>query len=107
MGGRRSPDRSRAEQEWARFVDANHDRFAAAGLPRLASANIARWDDLLTHGSLRGHEDPERFTTASLSPEQYAVFADLVESYFVAGYEYFTPAALKIPDQRRLDARFG
>ena len=35
------------------------------------------------------------------------VFVDLVESYFLAGYEYFAPAALKAEDQGRLSKRFG
>jgi hypothetical protein len=43
----------------------------------------------------------------SLTGDQYALFVDLVESYFVAGYEYFTPMALKIEDQGHLESRFG
>jgi hypothetical protein len=35
------------------------------------------------------------------------VFVDLVESYFLAGYEYFTPTPLRLEDQSRLTSRFG
>jgi hypothetical protein len=50
---------------------------------------------------------PSRFEIGTLTDDQYSVFADLVESYFLAGYEFFTPAALKIVDRDRLDSRFA
>jgi hypothetical protein len=103
----RSSSRAAAARAWADFASANAARFEQAGLPALAASSVAHWDDLLAHGRFEHHEDPTRFTRASLTDDQYAVFVGLVESYFLAGYEYFTPRALKIGDQQRLAARFG
>lgn len=107
MSSRRSPQRTKAAGEWAAFVAANRRRFEAAGLPVLATLSVAHWDDLVTHGSFTYHDDPSGFTISSLIPEQYAAFVDLVESYFVAGYEYYSPGSLKSEDQARLASRFG
>ena len=107
MGSRRSPEQTRAEREWSGFVAANLGRLQAAGLPALAGRSVAHWDDLLMHGRLENHEDPSHFEIGGLTDDQYAVFVDLVESYFLAGYEYFTPVALKIEDQDRLCRRFN
>ena len=48
-----------------------------------------------------------RFEIGALTEEQYAVLVDLVESYFLAGYEYFTPLALKAEYRSRLASRFA
>ena len=104
---RRSPEHERAEQEWTGFVAANLKRFQAAGLPLLATQSVSYWDDLLMHGHFKHHADPSSFAIASLRDEHYTVFVDLIESYFLAGYEYFPPTALKLEDQRRLTSRFG
>jgi hypothetical protein len=97
----------RAEREWAAFVTANLTQLQAAGLPRLATQSVAHWDDLLMHRHFKYHADPSRFTIDSLTDDQYTVFVDLIETYFLAGYEYFTPATLKLEDQSRLTSRFG
>jgi hypothetical protein len=107
MGHRRSSEETRAKREWAGFVDANLKRLRAAGLPLLASQSVDHWDDLLLHGHFDHHADPSHFKIESLTDDQYTAFVDLVESYFLAGYEYFTPIALKIEDQGRLGSRFG
>ena len=107
MGFRRSSKRTSATREWARFVAANRERFQAAGLPVSATRSIDQWDDLLMHGRFDHHVDPAHFEVRELSPDQYAVLVDLTESYFAAGYEYFTPSALKEEDQDRLRSRFG
>jgi hypothetical protein len=51
----------------------------------------------------RYHEDPSR----GLTDDRYSVVVSLVESYFLAGYEYFALVALQIADQGRLSSRFG
>lgn len=104
---RRSPDQQRAEREWNGFVDANRERLQAAGLPRLATQSPSHWDDLLMHGRFEHHADPSSFAIGRLTDQQYRVLVDLVESYFLAGYEYFTPNALKVEDRSRLASRFG
>jgi hypothetical protein len=68
---------------------------------------VGHWDDLLMHGKFAQHEDPSHFAIGSLTDDQYSVFVDLVESYFLAGYEYFAPTALKLEDQARLTSQFG
>jgi hypothetical protein len=107
MGFRQSPDQTRAARDWAAFVAANGPRLQAAGLPPFATQTVTHWDDLLMHGHFAHHEDPSRFSISSLSADQYTVLVDLVESYFLAGYEYFTPTALRVEDQDRLTSRFG
>ena len=97
----------RAERGWAGFVAANLEKLQATGLPRLATQSLAHWDDLLMHGHFKYHADPSHFAVGSLTEDQYAVLVDLVESYFLAGYEYFTPTALRLEDQGRLTSRFG
>ncbi|KPJ96211.1 MAG: hypothetical protein AMS18_01350 [Gemmatimonas sp. SG8_17] len=104
---RRSPAQAHAEREWAGFVAANQEQIQAAGLPRLATQSVEHWDDLLRHGHFKYHPDPADFTSGSLTDDQYAVLVDLVESYFLAGYEFFAPGGLKPEDQSRLVSRFG
>ena len=88
-------------------MDANLERFQAAGLPPLATESVSHWDDLLMHGRFSDSPDLSSFAIDSLSGERYRVFVALVESYFLAGYEYFTPAALEAEDRNRLTSRFG
>jgi hypothetical protein len=88
-------------------VAANLERLQAAGLPPLATQTVAHWDDLLMHGHFKNHPDPSHFAIGSLTDDQYTVLVDLVASYFLAGYEYFPPTALKVEDQGRLTSRFG
>ncbi len=107
MGLRGSPSQTKAAREWTGFVAANRQRFEVAGLPNLATLSSAHWDDLVTNGLFKYHHDPRQFKISHLDPEQYAAFVDLVESYFVAGYEYYTPASLKLGDQSRLASRFS
>ena len=85
---------------------ANLERIQAAGLPPLATQSVSHWDDLLVHGRFTPHAEPSAFVIDGLTDEQYNVFVDLVESYFMAGYEYFVPTALKLEDQHRLASRF-
>ena len=107
MGFRRSRGQARAEREWTAFVAANLERLQVAGLPLLAIESVEHWDDLLMHGHFDHHEDPSHFEIESLTDPQYTMLVDLVESYFLAGYEYFPPVALKIEDQDRLRSRFS
>jgi hypothetical protein len=58
------------------------------------------------HGRLNHPSELAGFTIAQLSEEQYSALLQLVESYFVHGYEYFSPLALRGEDQQWLDARF-
>ena len=104
MGFRRSPDRIAAERDWRRFVEHNSTVIAAAGLPPRATATVGEWDDILMHGYLPG--DPGAFNIDRLSPVQYASLLEFVSNYFAAGYEFFTPTALRGDDQAVLRARF-
>jgi len=107
VGFSRWKHRSQAARAWAAFIDRNTSAVRAAGLPEAVTASVARWDDFLMHGRLEHHDDPTAFAIDQLSESQYAALTLLVESYFVAGYEFFTPEALRIEDQRALRARFG
>ena len=106
MTYRRSPGKHAASSEWARFVEANRHVISATGMPALVTSSIDHFDDFLSHGALNRHPDPGTFNVESLSPEQYAALVTLAESYFAAGYEWFTPLALKEDDQYRLRSRF-
>ena len=105
MGFRRSPDRIAAERDWRRFVEHNASVIAAAGLPPAATATVGEWDDILMHGYLSG--DPGGFNIDRLSPVQYASLLEFASSYFAAGYEFYTPSALRVDDQAALRAQFG
>ena len=104
MGYRRSPDQAAAERAWQHFVERNASIISAAGLPPLATASIAEWDDFLMHGYLAS--DPGRFAVDQLSGDQYASLVSIVANYFAAGYEFYTPMALSSDDQAALRARF-
>lgn len=107
MSNRRSRNRLTAHQRWADFVDANRAVIAMAGLPAPITTSIDHFDDFLAHGVLEHHPDQDRFQVDSLSPGQYDALISLVESYFVAGYEWFTPSALKAGDCEQLRQRFA
>ena len=102
---RRSPDRLAAARNWQRFVSANARVLAATGLPPAATSSIDHWDDLLMHGFLAS--DPGAFSIEHMTPSQYESFKELVGNYFHAGYEFYTPLALKPDDQAALRARFA
>ena len=67
-------------------------------------APIDHVDDFLAHVCLADHPDDTGFRIESMSAGQYARLVVLAESYFVAGYEWFPPAALR---QRCLASRLG
>jgi hypothetical protein len=106
MGYRRSKASVDAAREWSTFVARNKEVIEASGLPSVALVSVDHWDDLLRHGYLDHHDDPTGFTVDQISEEQYGAFVRLVESYFVSGYEYFTPLALKDEDLKWFDSRF-
>ncbi|HEV8357376.1 MAG TPA: hypothetical protein VGQ17_11485 [Gemmatimonadales bacterium] len=107
MSYRRSPRHREVADTWVSFVQANAAGIAAAGLPGLATKSIEHWDDLLMHGTFDHHEDPSHFAIKKLTEAQYGAFVTLVDSYFAAGYEYFTPMALRPADQDQFAGRHG
>jgi len=107
MSYRRSQEDVRAARSWSRFIETQKSRITATGLPALVVESATHFDDFLEHGCLDHHPDPSRFSVAPLSEAQYQEFVGLVESYFAAGYAWFTPIALREPDQQRLRARFA
>ena len=107
MTHRRSPDKAAATRAWDRFVSANAPIIAASGIPNTYLASVDHFDDFLMHGYLDHHRDDAGFKIESLSADQRANLVLLVESYFAAGYEWFTPLALRPAEQKRLGSRFG
>lgn len=107
MKHRHAPHRVAAARAWDRFVSANAPVIAASGTPTAYVASIDHVDDFLTHGFLAHHPDDTDFRIESMSEERHASLVVLVGSYFVAGYEWLRPAALRLADQRRLASRFG
>jgi hypothetical protein len=77
----------------------------ATGLPPAATTSIENWDDFLIHGFVAS--DPGAFSVEQLTPLQYESLKELVGNYFHAGYEFYTPSALKPDDQAALRARFA
>jgi hypothetical protein len=104
MGFRRSPEAVAAARTWKEFVSRNAALVDATGLPPAALATVVDWDDFLTHGYVVG--DPARFAVEQLSPAQYDALVQLAAHYFGAGYEYYTPIALRPDDQAALRDRF-
>lgn len=103
MARRPSPRRVAAERAWQTFVHANRAMIERAGLPPEVFHSVARFDAFLRYGDPGAEpRTPERQST-----EAYASLVRLVESYFVAGYEWFTPAILHPDDIQRLCTRFG
>ena len=94
-----------AVRDWQHFVSTNARLFGATGLPPTATTSIEDWDDFLMHGCLAF--DPGACSVEQLTPVQYESLKELVGNYFHAGYEFYTPLALKPADQAALRARFG
>ena len=105
MGFRRSPGRIAAARDWQHFVSANAHALDATGLPPAVTTSIENWDDFLKHGFLVS--DPGAFAVEQLTPLQYESLKELVGNYFHAGYEFYTPLALKPDEQAALRARFA
>lgn len=106
MGYRSSKDRIGAASDWAAFLNANAKIIEAAGLPPEITGSIEVWDDFLR----RGHGDRDHHAAGGgvdqLGDAQYAALAQVVDSYFARGYEYFSPAVLRADDLHRLDMRY-
>jgi hypothetical protein len=60
-----------------------------------------------SHGCCDHHLDPSSFCVEALNSTQYDALVTLKESYFAAGYEWFTPVALLAADQDNLAKRFA
>ena len=107
MTYRKSPQKAAAKRQWDRFVSNNQPMIAASGLPAAIFGSIDRFDDFLCRGYVDHHIDPSEFRVDSLNPSQYSALVTLTESYFAAGYEWFTPLVLRPTDQDTLRMRFG
>ena len=107
MTYRKSPQKVAAKREWDRFVNNNQRVIACTGLPDSIFSSVDHFDDFLSHGYLDHHSDQTNFRVELLNSTQYDALVTLTESYFAAGYEWFTPVALKEADQDSLAKRFG
>ena len=107
MTYRKSPRKTAAKREWERFVAANELVIAATGIPSAIFGSIAHFDDFLSHGYLDHHADASDLRVDSLNSIQYEALVTLTESYFAAGYEWFSPLALRPIDRERLGKRFS
>ena len=107
MTYRKSPHKAAARSAWNEFVTGNQPIIAATGMPDTIFSSIDHFDDFLSHGCLTHHVDPGDFRIDALSDAQYDALVTFVESYFAAGYEWFTPAALHPADRDVLASRFG
>jgi hypothetical protein len=105
MTYRKAPEKAAAKRQWDRFVSSNQPIITASGIPAAVFSSIDRFDGLLCRGYLDG--DPSEFRIDSLNSNQYNALVTLTESYFAAGYEWFTPLALRPPDQDTLRKRFA
>ena len=103
----RSPQKAAAKQQWDRFVRNNQPIVMASGIPAAVFGSIDRFDDFLCRGDADPRIDPSEFCVDSLTPSQYNALVILTESYFAAGYEWFTPSALRPSDQDTLRMRFA
>jgi len=77
MGYRRSNARIEALREWESFVASNAHAVGVAGLPRVVTESIARWDDFLRRGYAEIGLDGARFTVDGMSEAQYAALAQM------------------------------
>jgi hypothetical protein len=102
-----SPGKAAAKRQWERFVASNGAVIAATGLPDVIFHSIDRFDELLSRGRVDLHLDPPSSGVESLNPSQYHALVMLTESYFAAGYEWFTPFALRSADRQSLARRFA
>ena len=107
MTYRKSPQKAAARREWDRFVRSNQPVIASTGLPDSIFSSIDHFDNFLSLGCLDHHHDPSSFRVEALNSTQYDALVTLTESYFAAGYEWFTPVALRATDQENLAKRFA
>ena len=107
MTYRRSPRKAAAKRQWDHFVSSNQPIIMASGIPAAVFSSIDHFDDVLWHGYLAQHIDQSKFHVDSLNPAQYSALVTLTESYFAAGYEWFTPLGLRPADQDTLRKRFA
>ena len=107
MTDRKSPRKAAARREWDRFVSSNQPVIASTGLPESIFRSVDQFDSFLSHGCLDHHLDPGSSRIDALNSTQYEALVTLTESYFAAGYEWFTPAALRAADQDNLARRFA
>jgi hypothetical protein len=103
----KSPRKAAAKREWDRFVSSNQPVIASTGLPDSIFSSIDHFDNFLSHGCLDHHIDSSSFRVEALNSTQYDALVTLTESYFAAGYEWFTPVALRAADQDNLAKRFA
>ena len=103
----KSPRKAAAKREWDRFVRNNQPMMMASGIPAAVFGSIDRFDDFLCRGYADHHIDASEFRVSSLTPSQYDALVTLTESYFAAGYEWFTPLALRPTEQDALRMRFA
>ena len=107
MTYRKSPQKAAAKREWDRFVRSNQPVIASTGLPDSILSSIDHFDNFLSHVCLDHHIDSSNFRVEALNSTQYDALVTLTESYFAAGYEWFTPVALRAADQDNLAKRFA
>jgi hypothetical protein len=107
MTYRKSPQKAAAKRQWDRFVSNNQPIIKTSGIPAAIFGSIDHFDDFLCRGYVDHHIDPSEFRVDSLNPPQYNALVTLTESYFAAGYEWFTPLALRPTDQDNLRMRFA
>ena len=69
-------------------------------------SSVGHFDDFLSHGR-EHHLDLGHFRVESLTGAQYDALVTLAESYFAAGYEWFTPVALQPAERDALAKRFA
>jgi hypothetical protein len=105
MTNRPSPRKAQAKRQWDRFVSRNQPLITATGLPAAVFSSIDHFDAFVCHG-YHDPVDAREFRVESLNPAQYSALVTLAESYFTAGYEWFTPSALRPADQETLRQRF-
>jgi hypothetical protein len=86
------------------FVERNASLMAAARVPTSSMSSVTAWDDFLMHGYVG--DSGGVYDSSRLGPEEYAALTELTENYFAAGYEFFTPMALRFEDQEALRRRF-
>ena len=105
MTNRKSPRKAEAKRQWDRFVSSNQPIITATGLPAAVFSSIDHFDAFVCDG-YRDPVDASEFRVDLLNPGQYNALVTLTESYFAAGYEWFTPSALRPADQETLRQRF-
>lgn len=73
-------------RKWNAFYQANRELIARIGLPGPTVDTWDRFADLLMHGYIDHHDDPSKFFIEELTPDRYALFKELVDMYFGAGF---------------------